>query len=52
MTGRSADTLRYALRSTLRSTLRGDWTVGFWLAGAGLRGSAFFEISICAGNSL
>lgn len=50
MTVRSADTLRYALRSTLRSILRGGWTVGFRLAGAKLRGFAFFEISICSGD--
>jgi hypothetical protein len=40
--------VRYALRFTPAQLRR----AGFRLAGAGLRGCAFFDISICAGNSL
>lgn len=35
------------LRDQLRFTPAGEAMPGFWLAGAGLRGFAFFEISIC-----
>lgn len=49
---RSADTLRYALWYALRSTHRGGRIAGLWLGGAGLRGFAFFDISICTGNCL
>jgi hypothetical protein len=44
--------LRYALWYALRFTPAVPVTPGFRLAGAGLRGFAFFDISICAGNSL
>jgi hypothetical protein len=39
--------LRFQLRYQLRFTPAGEAMPGFRLAGAGLRGFAFFEISIC-----
>jgi hypothetical protein len=36
----------------LRFTLVAALIVGLWLGGAGLRGFAFFDISICTGNCL
>jgi hypothetical protein len=39
--------LRYQLRYQRRFTPAGEAMPGFRLAGAGLRGFAFFEISIC-----
>jgi hypothetical protein len=44
--------LRFVLRYALRFTPPQMRRAGFPLAGAGLRGLAFFDISICAGNSL
>jgi hypothetical protein len=43
---------RYQLRDQLRFTLLAVLIVGLWLGGAGLRGFAFFDISICTGNCL
>jgi hypothetical protein len=45
---RSADALRYALWFTQR----GVRFAGLRLGGAGFRGFAFFDISICTGNCL
>ncbi len=44
--------LRYQLRDQLRFTTRRTRIVGLPLGCAGLRGFAFFDISICTGNSL
>ena len=44
--------LRFALRYALRFTTRPQRIAAFRLGGAGLRGFAFFDISICAGNCL
>ena len=56
MTAIREDQQRYQLRDRLRYRLRdqqrGRRIAAFRLAGAGLRGFAFFEISICMGNCL
>jgi hypothetical protein len=44
--------LWFALRYALRFTPRPKPTPGLRLCDAGLRGLAFFDISICAGNFL
>jgi hypothetical protein len=44
--------LPFALRFAVHFTLSSARTAGFPLGGAGLRGSAFFEISIRTGNLL
>lgn len=44
--------LRDQLRDQLRFTMPRTRIVGLWLGGAGLRGFAFFDISICTGNLL
>jgi hypothetical protein len=56
MTAIREDQQRYQLRDLLRYRLRdqqrGRRIAAFRLAGAGLHGFAFFDISICTGNSL
>jgi hypothetical protein len=47
MTAPTVDQLWDQLRDQLRFTTAGEVIRGFRLAGAGLRGFAFFEISIC-----
>jgi hypothetical protein len=42
--------LRFVVRFALRFTLAGEAMPGVWLAGAGLRGFAFFDNSLCTGN--
>lgn len=44
--------LRFVVRYALRFTTGCEPIAGFRLGDAGLRGFAFFEISICTGNSL
>ncbi len=44
--------LRYQLKDQLRFTTHRTRNAGLPLGGAGLRGFAFFDISICMGNSL
>jgi hypothetical protein len=44
--------LPFRLWFRLRFTPRRDRIAGFPLGYAGLRGSRFFDISICTGNSL